>query len=62
MIDGTVVTQPQFAFFFDDIGLGLENRGEEPDIVVDITPGDYSLGKDTQLDRALEEALKILGS
>ncbi len=62
LIDGTVVTQPQFAFFFDDIGLGLENRGEEPDIVVDITPGDYSLGKDTQLDRALEEALKILGS
>ncbi len=62
LVDGTVVTQPQFAFFFNDIGLGLENKGEEPDIAVDITPSDYASGRDVQLDKAIEEALRRLSA
>lgn len=60
LVDGTVVTQPQFAFFFNDIGLGLENRGEQPDIWVNITPQDYAQGLDPQLEEALERVLDAI--
>jgi tricorn protease len=43
---------PEFSFAFDDVGWRVENYGTDPHIEVDITP-------DTQLDRAIEEALKL---
>ncbi|MFP3220204.1 MAG: S41 family peptidase [Candidatus Marsarchaeota archaeon] len=60
LLDGTTVTQPQFAFFFSDIGLGLENHGEEPDLRVDVAPQDYAAGYDPQLELAVQEVLKRL--
>ncbi|HEY8474526.1 MAG TPA: PDZ domain-containing protein [Natronosporangium sp.] len=60
LADGTVTTQPEYAFAFDDVGWRVENYGAEPDIDVDITPQDYRKGIDPQLDRAIEYALEAL--
>ncbi|NON61292.1 S41 family peptidase [Acidianus sp. RZ1] len=60
LIDGTMVSQPEFAVHMYDIGLGIENHGVEPDVDVDITPQDYALDKDPQLDKAIEIALANL--
>ncbi|MFI6454571.1 PDZ domain-containing protein [Streptosporangium amethystogenes] len=60
LADGTVTTQPEFSFAFDDVGWRVENYGTDPDIEVDITPQDYAAGVDTQLDRAIEVALERL--
>jgi tricorn protease len=37
LVDGTVTTQPEFSFWFSDVGWKVENYGTEPDIEVDIT-------------------------
>jgi tricorn protease len=58
LVDGGLTTQPEFSFWFRDVGWGVENYGTDPDIEVDITPQDYARGVDTQLDRAIEEVLK----
>jgi tricorn protease len=60
LADGTVTTQPEFSFAFDDVGYRVENYGTDPDIEVDITPQDYARGIDTQLDRAIDVALERL--
>ena len=60
LVDGTVTTQPEYSFWFEDVGWGLENYGTNPDVEVDITPQDYRDGVDPQLDRAIQEALRIL--
>jgi tricorn protease len=57
LVDGSLTTQPEFAFWFRDVGWGVENYGTDPDIEVDITPQDYARGVDAQLDRAIEEVL-----
>ena len=60
LVDGTVTTQPEFSFWFKDVKWGIENRGAEPDIEVEIRPQDYVAGKRPQLDRAIKEALADL--
>ena len=60
--DRGYTTQPEFAFFFDDIGLGLENHGAEPDIEVMHRPQDDQAGRDPQLEAALEVLLERLGN
>ncbi|GII78883.1 tricorn protease [Sphaerisporangium rufum] len=62
LADGTVTTQPEFSFAFDDVGWRVENYGTDPDIEVDITPQDHARGADTQLDRAIEAALERLAA
>jgi tricorn protease len=57
LVDGTMTTQPEFSFWFKDVGWGVENYGTDPDIEVDITPQDYARGVDAQLDRAIEVVL-----
>jgi tricorn protease len=60
LVDGTVTTQPEFSFWFVDVGWAVENYGTDPDYDVDIAPHDYRDGIDPQLDTALrvmEEAL-----
>jgi tricorn protease len=57
LVDGTVTSQPEFSFWFKDVGWGVENYGTDPDIEVDITPQDYARGVDAQLDRAIDEIL-----
>jgi tricorn protease len=61
LVDGTLTTQPEFSFWFEDVGWGVENYGTDPDIEVDIAPQEYVAGKDTQLERGLLEILRMLG-
>jgi tricorn protease len=60
LVDGTVTTQPEFSFFFDDVGWRVENYGTDPDIEVDNAPQDYARGMDPQLDRAIAVSLDLL--
>ena len=57
LIDGTETTQPEFAFWFKDVGWGVENYGTDPTIVVDNAPQDAATGTDRQLETALATAL-----
>jgi tricorn protease len=60
LVDGTRVTQPRYAFWFDGLGFGLENNGAEPDVLVRIAPQDWAEGRDTQLDEAIRLVLEAL--
>ncbi|MGH7178634.1 MAG: S41 family peptidase, partial [Tepidisphaeraceae bacterium] len=60
LIDGGMTTQPEFAFWFQDTGWSVENRGVDPDIEVEIRPQDYVAGHDPQLQRGIDELLKIM--
>ena len=61
LVDGTQTTQPEYAFWFKDVGWSIENYGAAPDIEVDIAPQDYAKNVDPQLERAITEALRLLG-
>ncbi|HTU83819.1 MAG TPA: PDZ domain-containing protein, partial [Candidatus Acidoferrales bacterium] len=54
LVDGTLTTQPEFSFWFVDVGWRVENYGTDPDFDVDVAPHDYRDGRDPQLDLALE--------
>lgn len=56
LVDGTMITQPEFSFWFTDVGFGVENYGTDPTIQVDNTPSDCLSGKDPQLEKAIEIA------
>ena len=44
LVDGTWVTQPRYASWFDDTGWEVENHGVDPDVEVVITPQDWAAG------------------
>lgn len=56
LVDGSVTTQPEFSFWFVDVGWGVENYGTEPDIEVEYKPQDWVSNKDPQL----EEAIRVI--
>ncbi|MBV8244964.1 MAG: PDZ domain-containing protein, partial [Candidatus Eremiobacteraeota bacterium] len=61
LVDGTITTQPEFSFWFTDVGWKVENYGTDPDYDVDIAPQHYRDGADPQMEKALElmeQALK----
>jgi tricorn protease len=60
LVDGGLTTQPQLAFWFTDVGFGVENYGTDPDVVVDNTPQDWAAGADPQLDRAIALVTRAL--
>lgn len=62
LVDGGGTSQPEFSFWFNDVGWGVENYGVDPDIEVEITPQDYEKGIDPQLDRGIAEVMAILKS
>jgi tricorn protease len=62
LVDGTMTTQPEFSFFFNDVRWGVENYGTDPDIEIDNTPQDYAAGRDAQLERAIAEAQRLLAA
>jgi tricorn protease len=57
LVDGTITTQPEFSFWFSDVGWRVENYGTDPDVVVEYRPQDYAAGVDPQLDKAIDLAL-----
>lgn len=60
LVDGTEVTQPRYWIAFEQHGFGLENHGVDPDIVVEMGPGEWESDADVQLDVAVDEALRRL--
>ncbi|WP_406014976.1 PDZ domain-containing protein [Streptomyces sp. NBC_00984] len=60
LVDGTSVTQPKYAFWFEGYGWGVENHGVDPDVEVVMTPQDHVAGRDPQLDEAIRIALASL--
>jgi tricorn protease len=57
LVDGSETTQPEYSFWFTDVGFAVENYGTDPDIEVDNAPQDALAGHDRQLDTALRVAL-----
>ena len=60
LVDGTGVTQPRYASWFDHTGWDVENYGVDPDVEVVISPQDWVAGRDPQLERAVDMALEAL--
>jgi tricorn protease len=61
LVDGTLTTQPEYSFWFADVGWKVENYGTDPDYDVDFAPQDYRDGRDPQMDfalRLMERALE----
>ena len=59
-VDGGGTTQPEYSFWFEDVGWSVENYGTDPDIEVDFRPQDYFDERDPQLERAIAEILRQL--
>jgi tricorn protease len=59
-VDGGSMIAPRGGFIDRDGKWAVENEGVAPDIDVENWPKDVIAGKDPQLERAVEEALKLL--
>ena len=59
LVDNGLVTEPEFAWWDPHGGWAIENHGVDPDIPVQNLPQDLARGKDAQLDRAIQEVLKL---
>ena len=62
LVDGSETTQPEFSFWFTDVGFAVENYGTDPEVEVDNAPQDALAGHDRQLEKALEVALDLAKS
>ncbi len=60
LIDGGSVTAPRVAFYNKQGNWEVENEGVPPDIEVEQLPKAWQGDRDPQLDRAIDEALKLL--
>jgi tricorn protease len=60
LVDGGYITAPRGAFFNLKGEWDIENIGIKPDIEVEMLPKDVIAGKDPQLEKAVEEALRLL--
>ncbi|MCZ4516148.1 S41 family peptidase, partial [Streptomyces sp. ActVer] len=58
--DGTVITVPMNAAWFDAYGWSIENQGVIPDLEILRTPLDWAEGRHAQLDDAVQLALDLL--
>ncbi|MFF9559396.1 S41 family peptidase [Streptomyces albus] len=58
--DGTVITVPMNAAWFEGYGWSVENRGVDPDIEVLRTPLDWAEGRSSVLGTAVSTALDLL--
>jgi tricorn protease len=53
LVDGTGARMPQSGFYRLD-GTTQENNGEQPDVLVPMSPDDWLAERDPQLDKAIE--------
>jgi tricorn protease len=60
LLDGGFMIAPRGGFFDLNGEWAVENEGVAPDIDVDMTPKDFMAGRDAQLERAVQEALRLL--
>jgi tricorn protease len=61
LVDGGNLTQPEYAWWDPVGGWSIENQGVIPDIEVANLPQDIARGIDAQLDRGIEEVMKLHG-
>jgi len=61
-IDGGSMIAPRGGFFTRDNKWAVENEGVAPDIEVENFPKDVIAGRDPQLERAVQEALRLLAA
>jgi tricorn protease len=59
-IDGGGITAPSLAFYDLQGKWAVENEGVTPNVEVENAPKDVIAGHDPQLERAVQEALKLL--
>lgn len=59
LADGGGVTSPEFAWWQPEGGWAIENHGVDPDIEVDNLPQELGRGIDAQLDRGVQEVLRL---
>ncbi len=59
-VDGGSMIAPRGGFFSRDGKWAVENEGVAPDVDVENLPKDVIAGKDPQLERAVQEALRML--
>jgi tricorn protease len=57
LIDGSVTTQPEYSYWFSDVGWQVENYGTDPDMEIEFLPSDYVAGRDPQLEEGLAVCL-----
>ncbi|WP_393081942.1 S41 family peptidase [Streptomyces sp. LN704] len=60
--DGTVITVPMNAAWFNAYGWSVENRGVAPDLEVLRTPLDWAEGRHAEMDTAIQLALDLLST
>ncbi|MGW3031328.1 S41 family peptidase [Streptomyces sp. NPDC001178] len=60
--DGTIITVPMNAAWFDAYGWSVENKGVTPDLEILRTPLDWAEGRHAQLDDAVQLAVQLLES
>jgi tricorn protease len=60
LVDQGRVTQPEYSFWFVDVGWQVENYGTDPNIEVEITPQDWAASRDPQLETAIRVSLEQL--
>ena len=60
LVDGTGITQPKYASWFEGVDWEIENYGVDPDIEVPLPPNAWVAGDDPQLARGVTEALALL--
>jgi tricorn protease len=60
LIDGGQVTAPRVAFRNAQGALDVENKGVAPDIDVDLDPKMWRLGRDLQIEKAVEISLAAI--
>ncbi|MCP3760528.1 S41 family peptidase [Streptomyces sp. TBY4] len=60
LVDGTITTQPEFRFYFNEVGDRLENHGVTPDIEVVYPPQSATTDEDPQLASAVDYLLQSL--
>jgi len=54
LMDGGYITRPEFSLYSNDSKWLIENRGVQPDVVVDNPPDMVVKGRDPQLEKAVE--------
>jgi tricorn protease len=60
LLDGGTMIAPRGGFYDLDGRWAVENEGVAPDIHVEMTPREVIAGRDPQLERAVQEALRLL--
>jgi tricorn protease len=60
LVDGALVAQPKYAWWFADVGWATEHHGVDPDVEVTISPNDWAAGRDPQFDTAVRLAVPAL--